>query len=46
MELLHDDVVLEVRIPFEVEPDSVTKLVGLEGFNLRRQEYILISGEQ
>lgn len=46
MELLHYDDVLEVRVPPEVEPDSVAKLVVFEGFNLRRRQDILNSGEQ
>lgn len=35
MELLHDDVVLEVRIPPEVEPDPVADFVTVEGLDLR-----------
>lgn len=34
MELLHDDVVLEVRIPPEVEPDPVADFVAVERLDL------------
>lgn len=34
MELLHDDVVLEVRIPPEVEPDPVADFVTVKRLDL------------
>lgn len=34
LQLLHDDVVLEVRVPSEVEADLETHFVVLESFNL------------
>lgn len=34
VELLHDDVVLEVRVPPEVKTDPVAQFVVLEGLDL------------
>ena len=38
VQLLHDDVVLEVRVPSEVEADPVAKFVILEGLDLRKTQ--------
>lgn len=35
MQLLHDDVVLEVRVPSEVEADPVAQFIVLEGLDLK-----------
>lgn len=37
VQLLHDDVVLEVRVPSEVETDPVAQFVILEGLDLKKQ---------
>ncbi len=36
VQLLHDDVVLEVRVPSEVETDPVAQFIILEGFDLKK----------
>lgn len=39
VQLLHDDVVLEVRVPSEVEADSVAQFIILEGLDLKKKRW-------